>query len=612
MLERSDSEPLGSPLLQELYGEGYFHGANSGFAHEGYDQVHATWRHWMDWVRTEAGAGARWLDLGCAYGFLVVEARAAGFEAIGLDASRYALDQVHRHAEPARGRVVQAHAERLPFADASFAVVSAFDLVEHVPAPELVLAEVARILRPGGLFLAATPDPMVFDREEPTHVAEHAPSWWVRELERAGFAVSLRFFQADFNCELIARRTGPAPRISFDALAPDPVLEVAGDATLRVALRSNFSATEPDGSRIVGDGAMLYLLNAGDVPLEVAATIETADPASMCLTLDGRVVVEAEGATIEAKLLLPSGGHHLRFAVAAGWARLRSLRLDAKPSSREVLLRTLPFDLYERYALAAEVARRVAPAAKSLLDVGGTLGGDAGHLAWPGDFFPERDVVVVDGRGADVPGHRVLAGDGRLPFADRSFSIVSAQDVLEHVPPAERNRWLEEVWRVTDEILLLGNPWATPGVVEADRYLFEMIRDRYRYEHRFLAEHLSYGHPELEATARLFAERGASVTVLPSLSLAGWISMQTANALLSHPRQDQSFARANEAFNAAMGLRAAAPPVYRHLLVVDRAGRSHREVLRDLVEGSPADAASLAAALRALPERVHGGDGGEP
>ncbi len=598
-----DTELLGSPLLQELYGEGYFHGANSGFAHEGYAHVHATWQHWMPWARQEVGEGARWLDLGCAYGFLVQEARAAGFLAVGLDASRYAVAQAREHAGAAAGRLLQGHAEALPFADDTFDVVSAFDLLEHVPAPELLLREAARILRPGGLFLGATPDPILFDRDEPTHISERVPSWWVRELERAGFGVAMRFFQAEYNCELVARWSGAAPEISFDSFEADPIIEVVGDRALRITPRVGLGRVEPDGGRVIEDGAGFHLLNAGTEPLLVELSLRTRGPATLRVALDGRVLDREPGSEadeLRARLLLPAGGHRLRLAIEEGWARLEKLRCTSEVATRDSLCLTLPFDLYERYALAAEVLRRTEARPGTVLDVGGTMGGDGGHLAWTGDFLPDHDVLVIDGRAADVPDHRAIAVDGSLPFADRTFAAVMSQDVLEHVPAQRRPAWLGEIWRVTGRLLLLGCPWDTAGVAEADRYLFELIRRDYGYDHGFLAEHLSNGHPDLDATRRFFEERGASVTTLPSGHLPSWILMQTVNAWLSHPEQDQGFARANEVFNRAVGLRAVASPAYRHLLVVDREGRDHERALADLVASASPDLEAVRAAITGL------------
>jgi SAM-dependent methyltransferase len=621
MLDDPDSGPLPSRILQERYGRGYFHGEGSGFSREGYGREHATWTHWMDFVRAEMGPGARWLDLGCAYGFLVSEARAAGFRAVGVDASRFATAEAVRWADPAIGHLTSAHAERLPFAASAFDVVSAFDLLEHVPEPSAVVAEAARVLRPGGLFVAATPDRLAFDRHEPTHVAEAVPSWWVHELERAGFAVSLRFFQAAFNCELVARRGGPAPRICIDRLGSDePVLRLHGDGRLGVALRSGFGEVLADGSRIVSDGAMVYLLNRGGEPLIVDLAITLDEASSLTLQLDGQVVARRAraggGANVGSErsdgraggalpgapvpLLLPAGGHPLRIALGRGWAHLRQIELRARPGDRAELLTGLPFDLYERYALAAEVVARVAPDAARLLDVGGTMGGDAGHLAWTGDFFPDRPVVVADTRPADYPEHVVVGPEVRLPFPDRAFSVVMALDVLEHVPPGERRQWLAEVWRVTDRILLLGNPFATPGVAEADRFLFDLIRSRYGYEHGFLAEHLAHGHPDLDETRRFFAECGAGVALLPSGYLPAWALLQTLNALLSHPEQDWTFTRANRIANRSIGLASCAEPAYRHLLVVDRSGADHAGKLASLVAQRSPDLEAVTAALAAL------------
>lgn len=611
-----DSHPLPSAVLQERYGAGYFRGENSGFAAEGYENVHATWRHWMDFVRAECGPRALWLDLGCAYGFLVEEAFAAGFRAIGLDASRHAASRVRTCAPSASGRVACGHAERLPFADAALDVVSAFDVLEHVPNPLAVLRECARVLRPGGLLLGATPDPMTFGRDEPTHVAEHVPSWWVRALEDCGFGVAFRFFQAPYNLELVGRRDGPAPVVSYDALgAPDPVLRTSGDPALRAALRSGFGEVLDDGARVVDDGATLYLLNAGDVPLEVSLALDCADPGAVKVALDGRIEARSgdDGPgrrTLRARLLLSAGGHGVRLSVGRGWARLHGLELDARPGDPEELRLGLPFDLYDRYALAAAVVSRLAPGATRLLDVGGTMGGDSGHLAWTGDFFPGRDVTVVDTRLADLPRHVVVGGGHPLPFCDREIDVVLALDVLEHVPPEAREDWLAEIWRVAGRWLLLGNPFGTPGVVEADRWLFDMIRARWGYDHRFLAEHLGHRHPDLAATRDWFLARGASVAVLPSGHLPTWLLLQATNAILSHPEQDRAFVEANRAANRAAGAAGIAGPSYRHLLVVDRAAADHAADLAAIAGLGPGAVAGMLALVRAVTDAPGGTTGG--
>jgi 2-polyprenyl-3-methyl-5-hydroxy-6-metoxy-1,4-benzoquinol methylase len=603
MLDSTPGGPLPSQLLQERYGRGYFHGETSGFAQEGYGQVHASWRHWMPFLRQQVGVGARLLDLGCAYGFLVVEALDAGFDAIGIDASRFAIGEARAFAPPAAGRLLAAHAERLPFPDQSFDVLTAFDILEHVPRPELLLAEAARVLRPGGLLIGATPDPLLFDRREETHVAEHVPSWWVHELERAGFSVRVRFFQAAWNLEIVARRGAPAPPISYDALgAVDPVLDATAAPDVHVALRAGFGEPTPERSRVVGDGALVYLLNGSALPLDLELTIELEEPVAFGLTLDGRVIGRSRDATtiVQARVLLPAGGHQLRFAIPSGWARLRAIRAATAPSSHAELCSTLPFDMYERYALAAAALQLVAPHAGPILDVGGTMGGGAGHLAWTGDFLPGREVHVVDARAIDLPQHAVLDPRAPLPFADGVFPVVLALDVLEHVPMDARDGWLAELWRVAGRFLLVGNPFATPGVAEADRYLFELIRTRYGYEHGFLAEHLQHGHPDLDATRAFFVARGASVACLPSGHLPSWILLQTVNAWLSHPEQDHTYVLANQSANRAIGLASTVEPAYRHLLLIDRTGAAHDEALEALVARRTPDLEAVGAAIAAL------------
>ncbi|MFM7143747.1 MAG: class I SAM-dependent methyltransferase, partial [Alphaproteobacteria bacterium] len=326
------------------------------------------------------------------------------------------------------------------------------------------------------------------------------------------------------------------------------------------------------------------------------------------LALDGRVEArfpEMPGRSVHrATVVLPAGGHGLRFSLSRGWGRLHRLAFTAAvggAGAREDLVASLPFDLHERYALARAVVERLAPGARTILDVGGTMGGDAGHLAWTGDFFPSSDVVVADTRWADVPGHLRIEPGAPLPFADRSFDVVLAMDVLEHVPPDARAAWLDEVYRVADGLLLVANPFATPGVADADRYLFELIRSRWGYEHGFLAEHLALGHPDLAATCDRLRALGAAVAVLPSGHLPSWLLLQTMNAWLSHPEQDRSFAEANRAANRSIGLGGTVEPAYRHLVVADRRGGDPAARLADLLSARAPEAESLRAALAAVP-----------
>jgi SAM-dependent methyltransferase len=103
------------------------------------------------------GAGRRYLDVGCGGGAM---ARAVGLERPGLsvhgvDLSRAAVRFAARQPEHVSFAVGEA--QRLPYGDSVFDAVSLFDVLEHVDEPELVLAEIARVLRPGGLLHVALP-----------------------------------------------------------------------------------------------------------------------------------------------------------------------------------------------------------------------------------------------------------------------------------------------------------------------------------------------------------------------------------------------------------------------------------------------------------------------
>lgn len=95
------------------------------------------------------------LEVGCGEGNNLVRFRHLG-RCTGVD--RFPKKLAFAARELVGSRFATADAAALPFADASFASVFVRDLLHHVADPRRVLAEVARVLRPGGVFCLLEPN----------------------------------------------------------------------------------------------------------------------------------------------------------------------------------------------------------------------------------------------------------------------------------------------------------------------------------------------------------------------------------------------------------------------------------------------------------------------
>lgn len=105
-----------------------------------------------------APTGGTMLDVGCGGGFLTEEFAKTGYQVTGLDPSPHSVEVATSHAKLGglSIRYLTGYGEKLPFPDASFDYVTCCDVLEHVDAVEPVVAEIARMLRPGGVFLFDT------------------------------------------------------------------------------------------------------------------------------------------------------------------------------------------------------------------------------------------------------------------------------------------------------------------------------------------------------------------------------------------------------------------------------------------------------------------------
>jgi SAM-dependent methyltransferase len=136
--------------------------------------------------------GAVVLDAGCGCGYGSHHLATAGAEqVVGVDVSPEAIEYARSHYDVRNLDFRVADVTALAFSDEAFDVVVCLEVFEHVADQQRLLAEVHRVLKPGGRFVVSTPNGQLFSpRGEPLN------PWHVREFSRDEFeAELLSYFQ---------------------------------------------------------------------------------------------------------------------------------------------------------------------------------------------------------------------------------------------------------------------------------------------------------------------------------------------------------------------------------------------------------------------------------
>lgn len=162
----------------------------------------------VDFTRFPLRPGDRVLDLGCGGGRHAFEVLRRGADVVAFDQNAAELEGVAAMfaamgaagevPEGAHGTTVSGDALAMPFPDASFDHVIAAEVLEHIPNDVAAIAEIVRVLRPGG-FAAVTvpsflPERICWALSEEYHTAPggHVRIYTLAELKAKLKAAGLR------------------------------------------------------------------------------------------------------------------------------------------------------------------------------------------------------------------------------------------------------------------------------------------------------------------------------------------------------------------------------------------------------------------------------------
>ncbi|MBI5049225.1 MAG: methyltransferase domain-containing protein [Deltaproteobacteria bacterium] len=149
----------GKEYLQELYSEEYYRiSAKGSIGYRDYaadKHYHsANFRKLLSTIKKYKEEKGRLLDVGCALGFFLEEAKRRGWDVYGTELSVYAWNKAKEKGLNVFGGDIVAAG----FENKFFDVVTCLGTIEHLPNPVAAIRKIYMILKDNGLFVLSTPD----------------------------------------------------------------------------------------------------------------------------------------------------------------------------------------------------------------------------------------------------------------------------------------------------------------------------------------------------------------------------------------------------------------------------------------------------------------------
>jgi len=192
-----------SDKLQKKFGYEYFHGRGSSYPKSGYETADLSYlENYVDFfisIKKGHVREVKWLDIGCAYGFLVYIASKHGIDCYGVDCSEYAINMGKKLYPSIQDKLFVCESDEVldQFGEHSFDVISLIAVVEHLPHPFRSLSIISKCVRPRGLMLLSTPTYQSAQLEDDTHISVKTLTEWKEMLQALGYSVKAPYALVD-------------------------------------------------------------------------------------------------------------------------------------------------------------------------------------------------------------------------------------------------------------------------------------------------------------------------------------------------------------------------------------------------------------------------------
>lgn len=185
-----------------------------------------------------------------------------------------------------------------------------------------------------------------------------------------------------------------------------------------------------------------------------------------------------------------------------------------------------PFDQYQRYKNVQEIINELRKDDQSfrILEVGAN---EHRNLEF---FLPKDQITYLD---IQLPEHlledpQYILGDATaMNFEDNTFDIIVALDVFEHIFPEQRENFIKELQRVSQQFFIITAPFFSKKVEDAEKRLNTLYRSLYNEGYIWLEEHYINGLPKVSELTAFLNQENIKYTMLSHGDVNIWERMMS-------------------------------------------------------------------------------------